>query len=240
MTPLRVGFDMDGVLADFASAYRQIETRLFGPQSQTRAGDPEDETPERSPSNNDPPAAATLDSSRAPSPHDLRRRRDLIWQVIHSTPDFWTTLAPVDAEAVRRIRALSLRHRWDVVFITQRPATDGESVQRQTQRWLVEQGFDLPSVLVITGSRGAAAAALRLDYHVDDSPKNCVDVKSESPAKPILIAEPGDETTAASAKKLGIGIARTVGDCLDLLERASVLRAQPTLLTRVARLVGLG
>ena len=46
-----------------------------------------------------------------------------------------------------------IRHRWEVFFITQRPATEGQTVQRQTQRWLVEQGFDLPSVLVISGSR---------------------------------------------------------------------------------------
>jgi beta-phosphoglucomutase-like phosphatase (HAD superfamily) len=27
--PIRVGFDVDGVVADFASAYRDIEQRLF-------------------------------------------------------------------------------------------------------------------------------------------------------------------------------------------------------------------
>ena len=79
-----------------------------------------------------------------------------------------------------------LQHRWEVFFITQRPATDGDTVQRQTQRWLVEQGFDLPSVLVIAGSRGAAAAALRLDYHVDDSPQNCLDVMAAASAKAVL------------------------------------------------------
>ena len=81
-----------------------------------------------------------------------------------------------------------LRHRWEVFFITQRPATDGDTVQRQTQHWLVAQGFDLPSVLVIAGSRGAAAGALRLDYHVDDSQQNCLDVMAASGARPILIA----------------------------------------------------
>ena len=29
---LRIGFDMDGVLADLASAYRDVEARLFGPE----------------------------------------------------------------------------------------------------------------------------------------------------------------------------------------------------------------
>ena len=74
---------------------------------------------------------------------------------------------------------MMLEQHWEVFFITQRPATRGETVQRQTQRWLVAQGFDLPSVLVIAGSRGAAAGALRLDYHVDDLAQNCVDVLSD-------------------------------------------------------------
>ena len=38
-------------------------------------------------------------------------------------------------------------------------------------------------MLVVPGSRGAAAAALTLDYHVDDSPQNAVDVVSESSAR---------------------------------------------------------
>ena len=229
---------MDGVLADFASAYREIETRLFGPESQTRAGDPEDETAERPPSSPDAPPAPAA-SRRALSPHEQRRHRDLVWQVIQSTSDFWSTLKPLDPDAVGRIQTLAVRHRWDVVFITQRPATEGQTVQRQTQRWLSQQGFEWPSVLVIPGSRGAAAAALKLDYLVDDSPKNCVDVRAESLANPLLIAEPEDEATLASAKKLGIVVAHRIGECLDLLDRASLAESQPSLLDRVAKLVGL-
>ena len=29
--PLRIGFDMDGVLADFSGAFREHAIRLFGP-----------------------------------------------------------------------------------------------------------------------------------------------------------------------------------------------------------------
>ena len=133
---------------------------------------------------------------------------------------------------------MMLRHPWEVFFITQRPATAGDTVQRQTQRWLVRQGFDLPSVLVIPGSRGAAAGALRLDYHVDDSPTNCVDVKSESGAKPILIVPDGDESAVATPASSGIGTARTIAECLDILEQASSAHSQPTLLGRIASLVG--
>jgi hypothetical protein len=145
---------------------------------------------------------------------------------------------PLDADAVRRIHEMMVRHRWEVFFLTQRPATEGDTVQRQTQRWLVEQGFDLPSVLVIAGSRGAAAAALRLDYHVDDSAKNCIDVKSESGAKPLLIVDAADDVTAQSARRLGIGTATSIDECLTILEQASLARSQPNLLHRIAKLVG--
>src|SRR5262249_37740019 len=168
----------------------------------------------------------------------LRRRRDAVWRAIAATPDFWTTLEPTEKDAVRRIHEMMLRHRWEVFFITQRPATEGDTVQRQTQRWLVAQGFDLPSVLVINGSRGAAAGALRLDYHVDDSPQNCIDVKSESTAKPLLIVESPDETTIASSRRLRIGIAQSISRALDVLEEASLKRAQPGLLDKLAQLVG--
>jgi hypothetical protein len=44
--PLPIGFDMDGVLADFDLAFHEVEVRLFGPSATTRAGDPENEAVE--------------------------------------------------------------------------------------------------------------------------------------------------------------------------------------------------
>jgi hypothetical protein len=241
---LRIGFDMDGVLADFARAYREIEERVFGPvASATRPGDPEeDEGAEKArasaessdPARSDP--AAPADSAAAV--HALRRRRDVVWQTIEATANFWTMLQPLDPDAVRRIHQFATRDGWDVFFITQRPATAGDSVQRQTQRWLVEQGFDLPSVLVIHGSRGEAARALRLDYLVDDSARNCIDVKAQADAKTLLVTNPADESTVESARRLGIGTVSSVAEALDVLERASLARTQPTLLNRIAKLVG--
>jgi hypothetical protein len=135
---------------------------------------------------------------------------------------------------------MMLRHRWEVFFITQRPATRGQTVQRQTQYWLRQQGFDLPSVLVIGGSRGAAAGALRLDYHVDDSPQNCLDVVSDSRAHPILIVPEPDEVTENSARRLRIGVARSIGEALDTLERAAPARRDDgqRLSDRLSRIVG--
>ena len=222
--PLRIGFDLDGVLADFASAFHAVEMRLFGTDASST---PDDE---------DEPQAAPPAGSSAPA-HD-RSRRDAIWRQIVATDDFWTTLQPTDPSAIRRIHDLMLRHRWEVVFITQRPATQGDTVQRQTQRWLVAQGFELPSVLVISGSRGAAAGALRLDYHVDDSATNCLDVLSDSSARPILIVSKPDSPTARRAKSLGIGVAASIREGLDILEQISAAAGKPSLVQRLAAAVG--
>ena len=233
MSVVRVGFDMDGVLADFSTAFRDVEKRLFGAGSVLPAESPEVEARQEE-------DAAAQAAAPGSSPRETRRRRDAVWKEIHDTTDFWTTLKPHDPGAVRRIYDMMLRHGLEVFFITQRPATLGQTVQRQTQYWLRQQGFDLPSVLVIGGSRGAAAGALRLDYHVDDSPQNCLDIVSDSRARPILIVPEPDAVTENSAKRLRIGVARSIGQALDILEHTLGGRGNdgPRLLDKLSRMVG--
>ena len=238
--PLRIGFDMDGVLADFGAAFHEVERQLFGQGPAISEGQPEQEEEQPGPAGpSDANGVTTADPKAVPQDaREGRSRRDRIWRAIQSTPNFWRALQPIDRLAVPRIHELMLRHRWEVFFITQRPSTAGDTVQRQTQQWLVEQGFDLPSVLVLGGSRGAAARALRLDYHVDDSAPNCLDVIADSRAKPILIVPDGDDLAVASARNLGIGTAQSIAECLGILEEATIAQAQPTLLARIASLVG--
>ena len=69
---------------------------------------------------------------------DLRRdlatdHRDRVWKEIEATPNFWTTLKPIDDHAVARLYQLTGDHHWEVFFITQRPATAGGTVQWQLQ-----------------------------------------------------------------------------------------------------------
>jgi hypothetical protein len=93
---------------------------------------------------------------------------------------------------------------------------------------------------VISGSRGAAAGAIRLDYHVDDSPQNCLDVVSDSRARPILIVPEPDAVTENSAKRLRIGVARSIGQALDILEHTLNSRGNDAarLLDKLSRMVG--
>jgi hypothetical protein len=223
---VRVGFDMDGVLADFARAYREVEASLFGGSASIETAAPDE-------SNRPGVAEAPEGHYRA-----RRHRNDAVWAAIRATPDFWVALEPIEEGAVARLHALMLDRRWEVFFITQRPPTCGDTVQRQTQRWLVEQGFDLPSVLVIRGSRGAAAKALRLDYHVDDNPQNCMDIVADSDTKPILIVPAIFEGAIVNARKMGIGVAQRIGEALDILDQATQAHANPSLLKRLATIVG--
>lgn len=237
---IRIGFDVDGVVADFAAGYRAVGERLFGghpgradePESEDRA---QEHRETRIREAVDRPGETPADSHQ---PHEMRRRRDVIWKEIKQTRDFWATLEPIEQDGVRRIHQLMLRYRWEVFFITQRPSTAGDTVQRQTQRWLVEQGFDLPSVLVVTGSRGVVSSALRLSYHVDDNAQNCIDVRADSATRPLLIVPDNDDVTMRSARRVGIGVTPTLSSCLDILEKATTATSQPALLERLASLVG--
>ena len=123
-------------------------------------------------------------------------------------------------------------------FITQRPATAGGTVQAQTHKWLVEQGFLTPSVIPLSVGRGKAASALRLDYLVDDTPQNCVDVLSDSATRAILLVDPDDPLAAKSARRLGIGTAHNIQEALDLLVQATDARANPSLFEKLRKLVG--
>ena len=221
----RIAFDLDGVLADFAGAYERIAQRLFpaAPPDTDAAPD------EREPSAAPPPGAA---------PRLSHRRQHAVWKSIRSTPDFWTTLEPIDPEAIPRLAERASRLGWDTFFVTQRPATAGAAVQRQTQRWLVEQGFALPSVITHAGSRGRLAAALELDFLVDDTLQHCVDAVSESAATPILVDADPDRTTEVNARRLGIELCAGLAESLALIERAAASGTLRSLARSARRRIG--
>jgi hypothetical protein len=225
MTPLRIAFDLDGVLADFDVAYRRVEQQIFG------AADAENPVP-------GPELQAAAEEEEAPT-ESGNRRRDRVWREIEATPDFWMSLEPLDPEALPRLERLALQHRWEVFFVTHRPATAGDTVQRQSQRWLQRHGFELPSVLVLRGSRGALAASLHLDYLVDDTVQNCVDVVSDSRARVVLVLpRDRDGNKTRNARRLGMLVVPGISGALDILEDVQARRSNPSLLAKAARAIG--
>ena len=239
--PLRIAFDMDGTLADLSTAYAEIEDRLFGPErAEHERPAPEARELEQHRDEDPSTAATTRDKPRAVERRSRGRsdHREQIWRTIESTPNFWTTLKPLERDAIKRLSQLTGEHNWEVFFITQRPATAGATVQWQTHQWLVEQGFATPSVIPLSCSRGKCAAALQLDYLVDDTPQNCVDVLADSSARAILLVDPDDLPAERSARRLDIGTAHDVHQVLDLLVQATAARANPSLYEKLRKLVG--
>jgi hypothetical protein len=221
---LRIGIDMDGTLADLSSIYHEYEDKLFGNHT--------DEVPETD------DAEELSDKEKLKVAKDATRRRDTVWRALRNTPDFWTLLKPLEPNAVRELQAAMTLHDWEVYFITQRPKTAGKSVQRQTQQWLIDQGFEWPSVLTLSGSRGRAAHALDLDFLIDDLPKNCIDVISDSKCRPIWVQRYPDPPGEANARRMNIGVVRSVTEAIELLKQP-VAAERESMVSQVLRKLGL-
>ena len=245
--PLRIGFDLDGVLADMEGELVRQAEAIFGKAvtrrlqanrveivdtaSPATAGEAETaEAANERPPEDTPPLLKLQMSSR-------QQRR--LWHHVETITNFWETLDELEPGMIQRIAAMAADRRWEIIFLTKRPGSAGATAQLQTQRWLDSKGFRLPSVFVVRGSRGRIASALGLDVVVDDRPENCLDVVVDSAARAILVWRDDERLLPVAAKRLGIRVVRTVGDCLDILaQMETAARDQPGVVSRVMRLLG--
>lgn len=243
--PLRIAFDLDGVLADMQSALVRHAGILFDSQVDGRS---EDRVPATSPETDDPRPAEQEAAERSPDSIPPRIRTALtvaqqrqLWRHVESIPNFWESLAELEPGVVARLYAMARDRRWETIFLTTRPQTAGDTVQVQSQRWLEANGFFLPSVFVVQGSRGRVAAALGLDVVIDDRLENCVDVVTDSQARAILIRRQADPAGTVARARLGILVADSVNECLDVLASIDPGGSRgPKFLSRLKRLLGGG
>ena len=252
--PLRIAFDMDGVVADMdAELARQAEILFGRPMAQPppqRAANPVTAPPPAADSTGDTPETSSSEQAAAEAAPDnvsplLRlnitpRQQRKLWHHVESIDNFWQTLNETEPGIVARLAAIAADRRWEVIFLTKRPQSAGATAQLQSQRWLESKGFTLPSVYVVQGSRGRIAAALHLDIVVDDRPENCLDVVVDSKARAILIWRDDANQLPAAARRLGIGVVKTLSECLDILTQVDEKdRESPRVIDRVRRLLGM-
>jgi hypothetical protein len=226
---LRVAFDLDGTIADMHAELDKIVERLFGPpQSPTS-----ETTAAESDSADEAEAPAIAAERQLTSKQQMR-----LWDEVKGVENFWKGLPELESGIVARIWNLVIKRRWEVIFLTTRPVVAGETVQIQSQRWLEAHGFMLPSVFVVQRSRGKVADALHLDAVVDDRPENCLDVAAESKARPILIW-PGDrKLVPPGVQQLGIKIASSIGEAIDILEVMDDAQKQSGVVRSIKKLFG--
>ncbi len=192
---LRVGIDVDGVLADFRTAFRETSIASLGRPLEARDG--------------------TTTSTQALAHGEVKR----VWEVVGRTPNWWMKLKPYEPDQIARLYSLARDARWEVFFLTDRPRSAGDSVQFQTQSWIERHGFYMPSVLTIPGSRGEVANGLRLHLVIDDLFLNCIDVVSAATAKAVLLLRSGDEAAQKHALERGIGVVPTLAHAIEIVQR---------------------
>ena len=191
---LRVGFDLDGVIADFRTAFLEVAGKVLGRDAIRRPSSP-------------------MPDLDAVSPADAKR----VWKVIADTPNWWLSLAPFEPAQIARLYQLARKHRWEVSFLTSRIPTCGDSVQFQSQTWLEAYGYYMPAVVTVPGSRGEIANALRLDLVVDDQLLNCLEVVGASQTKAILLLRMGDAALEQQATERGIGVTHQLDEVIEVM-----------------------
>lgn len=164
---MRIGFDVDGCLANFNVGYIQQHIAVTG-RDMFLPGD-EVNLP-----------VWDFAAYRGYT----KEETSVVWERIKESSTFWEGL-PVYGENCDALSDWFMRYynhplNHDIYFITSRP---GDSAKGQTERWFeYAMGIPSPTVLVVgSHQKGNIAKALNLDCYIDDYYENCVDVVRVSP-----------------------------------------------------------
>ena len=191
---LRIGIDIDGVLADFRTAFRSSAARCL---------------------RHDIAETDDFETLGPLSPDDVRR----VWDYIGRTQNWWMDVPAYEPDQIARLYSVMRAANWEVFFMTKRPPSAGDTVQFQTQWWIERFGFYLPAVMTVPGSRGDIANGLRLDMIIDDQLINCVEVISAAPTKALLMLRAPDSAAREHASNRGIGVVGSLSEAITVLER---------------------
>lgn len=180
---MRIGFDLDGVLANFSEAFLSA-LRSAGAQIPADLGA-------------DFPKMWDWPEHYGATAAQVGKAWELVWESSY----FWQNLDYLQGrETIDVIRDLNdaRRRGHDVYFITHR---SGKRAKQQTEEWLRNGGFCNPTVLM-AGDKGLAAKVLDLHLYVDDRTENCHAVQYHLPScSTYVFDQPYNQ--ACTAKRTG-------------------------------------
>jgi 5'(3')-deoxyribonucleotidase len=151
---MRIGIDMDGVLADFVTSHIQAIKKITGK--------------ELPPLSDTYPDVWDYDKAAGVTSEE----RNQVWEYIKAS-GFQAKLLPLPGavEAIERLNAAAYGGHH-VYFITSRT---GSLAKMHSEQWLRWHGMDNPTVL-IAHNKGPVALGLELEVFIDDRPENNEDV----------------------------------------------------------------
>lgn len=160
---LKIGVDIDGVLVNFASAFIKEAEQVLGRKIEG--------------------VQTTWDFDCLGLSHGEITR---VWDIIKATQD-WFLLKPRPFPGVAEaLSDLCVKH--EVYFITSRASTAGFTAQEQSQRYIQGLGVEFPTVIA-NKDKGLVAAALELDYFIDDFPGNISLIMAKSPKTKVYMRD---------------------------------------------------
>jgi uncharacterized HAD superfamily protein len=172
---MKIGLDIDGVLADFVTPFLQVlERRVGGPSID--------------------PVSITDPNFQ----HHPFLTKEIIYDCMVDAsydPEFWRVLTPLpSAEQWQSLNQISRDH--EVVFITHRWVRDTYDINHVTCEWLRRHGVDDPVVHFTQDLKSQLVKQMNVELFVDDRHENCEDVATQTEAVVMMPHRPYNQSFA--------------------------------------------